>query len=104
MVVLKATFMRSGTKVMPPNFSENAMAIIMTFTRTNHTSFTIMRLFPLSFHHFQHTFANTEQDAVHQFVKFPALTLEHITKTLFQFVVSAKWQTHSACLTWPNRW
>jgi hypothetical protein len=36
-----------------------------------HASFAIMRLFPQSLHHFQHTFANAEYDTVYHCCKIP---------------------------------
>jgi hypothetical protein len=47
-------------------------------------------IIPPSLRHFQHSFANVEYDAVCQCCKIPASTSEHITKTLFQFVLIYK--------------
>jgi hypothetical protein len=76
-----------GTKVMPLVFF-NVTAITMKFTWIIHTSFAIVWLFS----HNVHVIFNTTEPILSKVlytnvVKFPALTLEHITKTLFQFTV-----------------
>lgn len=63
---------RPATLTPPPAFTENVTAITVTFTRMIHTHFAIMKLFfgkvSVIF-----TFANVEQDAVHQRCKIPCL-------------------------------
>jgi hypothetical protein len=72
-------------------YSEKLIVIIMKFTWTIHTSFAIMRLF---FHKVSVIF-NTPLPTLSKTlyisaVKIPASTSEHITRTLFQFVVICK--------------
>jgi GMP synthase PP-ATPase subunit len=85
------TYMRGSMKVMRPSFvSENVITITMKFTCMIRTSFTVMRLF---FH--KTVIFNTLLPLLSKMlyinvVKFFASTLEHISKTLFQFVVICK--------------
>jgi hypothetical protein len=70
---------------------ENVTAIIMKLTRMCHISFAITILF---FHKvsviFNTLLPTSSQTLYMNVVKFPASTLEHITKTLFQLVVMGK--------------
>jgi hypothetical protein len=72
-------------------FSENVTAIRMKFKWMIHTSFAVMRLFPYKTSVIFDTLIPKLTTTMHtSLVKCPALTLEHITKTWFQFTVICK--------------
>jgi hypothetical protein len=96
---------RGGTKVMlKVFFLEHVIAITVKFTWMIQISFAIMRLFfhrvIVIFNTLLPTLTKTLYTSV---VKFPALTSEHIMKTLFYALSSAKWHPHSAFFIGPNR-
>jgi hypothetical protein len=81
-----ANIQGGSTKGMPPIcFSENATAIKMKSTWMIHTSFAVMKPFfhkvSIIFNTFLPMYTN---------VKFLALTLEYIMKTLVQFLIICK--------------
>jgi hypothetical protein len=80
-----------GTKVMPPIFSENVIAVTMKFACVIQSTFAIIRLlFQTVSVIFNTLLPMWSKKPYTDVVKFPASTSEHITETLFQFTVVSK--------------
>jgi hypothetical protein len=81
---------KDGMKVMPPIFFQKCNCNYKDIYMDNSYIFcNYGAIFPQSLCHFQHISANTKTLYI-SVVKYPASTLEHITNTLFKFVVICK--------------
>jgi hypothetical protein len=76
-------------KVMPPIFFlENVIAVTVKYMWLIRTSFAIVtQFFDRVFVIFNRVLPTMSKTLHTKVVKFPALMLEHITKTLFHFIV-----------------